>query len=358
MSSSSTLRRRYFKSHIGLCSLMLLPLLNGCTKNAENPPKPSPVSALTLEKRIELPSSTGDYDQVGADEGLNTLYIAGEDSSKIEMVDLKANAYRASLDLPTPHYIATVAGQDEIVVTHSGGDGQSVIINTKTNTIVASFKHRPGADPMTYDAKRNRLYVVAGGKNMGAKDTSVIELDPINRKQVGALKLPYGRLQALAVEENGNRLFTNVTPLKMVAVIDKETRSVREMWPVKAPGDNGLLALDEKRGHLFVGVRKPDSLIVLDTKSGATIATLNLPRSCDDLIYDAQSDRLYAIGGEGRIAVYGYNPSGQVVELQSVVTEPGAKTGLLVASAGKLFVAVSPGEANRHGAVLTFKVNK
>lgn len=357
MSLSAKSHRLHLKSCILLGSVLLLPLQSGHTAGGDSAPSRPASPALSLETRTELPGFKGDYDRVGADERLNTLYVAGEDSSKIEVVDLKSNAHRASLDLATPHYIATIPGKNEIVVTHTGGDGQSVIISSKTHKIVASLKHRPGANSMAYDTPRNRVYVVAGGKNMGEKDTSLIELDPISRKQVGELKLPVEKVQALAVEERGNRIFTNVTTLKKVAVIDKNSHTVKQMWPITAPGENGLLALDEKAGHLFVGMRRPDGLLVLDTKTGATIATLNLPASCDNLIFDERNDRLYALGGEGRIAVYQRKAGSQYVELPSIQSEPGGKTGLLAPSAGKLFVAISPGETGRPGAVLTFKVN-
>jgi DNA-binding beta-propeller fold protein YncE len=350
-------RRRGCKLAPSLAVLMLLPLQSAQAAGRAENLTVSNSPTLSLERRTELPGFKGDYDRIGADARLSALYIAAEDSDKVEVVDLKSNVHRASLDLPTPHYIATLPDTNELVVTHSGGDGRSVIINGETGQIVASVDHRPGANSMAYDAPRNRIYMVAGGKNRGEPDSSLLEIDPVSRRQTGELKFPVEKLQSLAVEQRGSRIFTNVTTLKQVAVVDKLSRTVKATWPLTVPGDNSLLALDERAGHLFVGVRRPDSLQVLDTNSGATIATLNLPGSCDSLIFDDLNGRLYALGGEGRIAVYRRNGGGQYEELPSVTSAPGGKTGLLVPSAGKLFVAVSPGDSGRSGAVLTFKVH-
>ena len=317
-----------------------------------------PLAPLSLESRAALPTFQGDYDHLGIDEGRKNLYIAGEDSNLIEIVDLASNRHRGSIrNIFAPHYFATLPGTNELIVSHSGGDGLAKIIDDSTDTVVGALQHRPGGNSLAYDARAKRIYIIAGGNNTGEPDTSIVSVDPRTRKTVGELKINSQKVQSLAFETGGNRIFTNVTTLRQIAVINKENLTLEAMWPVSASGENGLLALDEKSGLLFVGMRRPDGLVVIDTRTGKPVQTLNLPGGCDHLIFDERRGRLYALGGEGRIGIYRSNGSGRLVELPSVISEPGGKTGLLVPAMGKLFVAVSPGNSGRPGALLTFRVN-
>jgi hypothetical protein len=59
------------------------------------------------------------------------------------------------------------------------------------------------------------------------------------------------------------------------------------------------MALDQQNHRLFVVTRFPARLIVLDTVQGRRVAALSAIGDCDDVFYDQQRHRIYAIGGEG-----------------------------------------------------------
>ncbi len=122
--------------------------------------------------------------------------------------------------------------------------------------------------------------------------------------------------------------------------MDRETQSVLDSW-----GTGGLLlnypmALDERNRRLFVVTRLPARLVVVDTQHGTHIATLPTIGDCDDVFYDEPRHRIYAIGGEDRIAVYQQRDADHYEELGRINTVSGARTGFFSAELDRLYVAV------------------
>src|SRR5690349_18240892 len=74
-------------------------------------------------------------------------------------------------------------------------------------------------------------------------------------------------------------------------------------WPLRGAAANFPMALDEANHRLFIGCRKPAKLLVLDTTTGDTLASIDIVGDTDDLWYDAPARRLYITGGEGCITV-------------------------------------------------------
>src|SRR5882757_1973226 len=63
------------------------------------------------------------------------------------------------------------------------------------------------------------------------------------------------------------------------------------------------MALDESSQRLFTAALQPGHLTVVDTRSGAVVATLPCVLGVDDLWFDAERKRIYA-PGSGAIDVF------------------------------------------------------
>ena len=90
------------------------------------------------------------------------------------------------------------------------------------------------------------------------------------------------------------------------------------------------MALDEADHRLFVVTRRPAQLVVLDSDSGSTVATVPCVNDADDLYYDAGRKRIYVPGGEGLISVIQQADADHYQSLANVPTTVGARTGLWV----------------------------
>jgi len=315
---------------------------------------------LRLAGRTELPGYTGDFDHFEYDLGGNRLWLAAEDHGTLDLFNLKTGKKEKSLTgvAGTPHGILFVPEKNRLIVSDSGGESMRTRLIDATSYAVQGRLElaAPASDAMGYDATTHRLYIVNGGRDAKLNQTWLSAVDAVTLERFGDLKFDTDKVESMAIEQKGNRLYINVTGKNLLAVFDKRTLEVLATWPIKEAQQNAPLAFDEERRRLFVVTRKPGMLIVLNADTGATVASFKAPERCDQVIWDAANRRVYALGGEGFIGVFRQSDADHYQELARVPTAPGAKTGILVPELKRLFVAVSPGEEKTGAAILRFDV--
>ena len=312
---------------------------------------------LKLAGRTELPGYSGDFDHFGVDVRGNRLFLAGEDGSSVEVFDLKSGKHLKTVKgFDAPHAIHFVPTSNRLIVTDSG-EGLSKIVDGKSYQIVGTLKLTPGADVMAFDPSRNRLWIVTGGKNAKEKlpHTLVYEVDASTGKPVGQVKFDTDFTEAMAFEQNGPRMFVNLSGKSEVAVVDKNTRKVLASWPIKEGENNAPMALDEADKRLFVVTRKPFKLVVLNSDTGQAITSIDAPKRTNELVFDESNKRLY-MAGDDYIGVVAQKDADHYEEIAHVPSAHGAKTAILIPEMKRLYVAVSPGEGTIGGAVLWYDV--
>ena len=315
--------------------------------------------ALRLAGRQELPGYTGDFDHFEYDLKGNRLWLAAEDHGTLDVFDLRTLKMQRSVKgiVDTPHGILHVPQKNRLIVTDSGGDMKTRVIEAGTYKVTGTIElAAPGADAMGYDVKRSRLYIVNGGRDAKMQETYLSVVDPVTLKRHGDLKFDTEKVEAMAIESQGDKIYINVTGKNYMAVIDKNTLAVLGKWPIKEAEQNAPVAFDETNKRLFVITRKPGKLIVLNADTGASIASFKAPERCDQVIWDAANRRIYALGGEGYIGVFQQKGADNYEELARVTSAAGAKTGILVPELKRLYVAVSPGEGKTGAAILRFDI--
>jgi DNA-binding beta-propeller fold protein YncE len=311
---------------------------------------------LTLVSRTELPGYSGDFDHFGVDLKGDRLFLAAEDHGTLEVFKLSTGEHlKTVMGVETPHSILFMPEQNRLLVTDTGA-GMTKILDATTYAVLGSIKLTPGADSVGWDAPRGRLYVVTGGKDVDMKDCFVEEIDPVTGQEFSKVHFDSNHAEAMAVEQNGDRIFINITDKNYLAVIDKRTAAVIARWPVKEAEQNAPIAMDETHHRLFVVTRKPGKLVVLNADTGATIDSFKAPERTDEVVFDKANGRVYVLGGEGYIGVFQENDPDHYSELARVPSGVAAKTGVLVPELNRLFVAVSPGEAKTGAAVLQYAV--
>jgi len=285
------------------------------------------------------------------------LFLAGEDGGTLEVFDLQSGRHLTTVKgFEAPHAIHFMPESNRLIVTDSG-EGMSKVLDGKTYRVLRAIKLTPGADVIGYDRSRARLWIVTGGKNAKVKlpYTVVHELDAASGKRVGQVRFETDFTESIAVEQQGARLFVNLSGKSEIAVLDKKTRKLIATWPIKEGQHNAPMALDEANRRLFVVTRKPFRLVVLDTETGASIASLEAPDRTNELVFDQANRRLY-MAGDGYIGVVEQRDADHYAEIARVPSAIGAKTAILVPELKRFYVAVSPGEAKTGGALLRYDV--
>ncbi len=305
---------------LALCTL--LPFTGACQDTAP----------LLLAQTIPLPHVGGRLDHMAIDLKGRRLFVAALGNNSLKVVDLLSGKQSRSIAaLAEPQGVLYLPDRGVICVTN-GGDGSLRIFDGLTLALVDTVKFSDDADNIRYDETKKDIYV---GYGSGA--LSIV--DPKSKKRIADIPLS-GHPESFQLEESGARVFVNVPSVNHVAVIDRTKQAVIATWPLAGARANFPMALDERGKRLFVGCREPARMLVYDTVSGRTVASLHIGRDADDIFFDSASRRLYVSSGEGFLHVFQQADSDRYRTLAKIPTAAGARSCLFVPEEGRLYLAV------------------
>jgi DNA-binding beta-propeller fold protein YncE len=280
---------------------------------------------------VRLPHVKGRIDHLAYDSDRRRLFIAALGNDSVEVIDAATNTHLRSLTgFHEPQGMAFVPDLAAVAVAN-GTTGTLQLIDAQSLAIRWTIPIGGDADNVRYDAAAKRLYVAAEG--------GLFAVDAAAGKSVGRIAFD-GHPESFQLESRSGRVYANLPGLlrSEVVVGDRTSMKVAARWAAGC-GSNYPMALDESTGRAFIGCRRPASLSMLDTRSGATLTSLSVVGDTDDIFYDEARRRVYVIGGEGFIDVVARDGD-RLSRAGRVDTRPGTRTGLWVGSLSRLFVAV------------------
>jgi hypothetical protein len=288
--------------------------------------------AFKLKQTISLPGVEGRIDHLALDTPGERLFVCALGNNTLEVLDLrKGERIHSITGLGAPQGIAYIPELNRIFVANDKG-GILKIYDAKSFQTVGELNFEDDADNVRYDAATKKIFV-----GFGSGGIAVVNAP--DGKQVGSIKLS-AHPEAFELEKKGSRIFVNVPNSRHVAVIDRDKGQVTAKWQRDLAFGNFPMALDEVNHRLFVGCRLPSKLVVLNTESGDPIAKIDISGDPDDVFYDANRHRIYAICGAGKIDVVEQIDPKTYKTSTKVDTAEGARTGLFVPERDTLFVAV------------------
>ena len=290
-----------------------------------------PVTPLKLTRTIALPQVNGRLDHLAYDAQRHRLYVAASANHTVEVVDLRAGKPLHPLAINDPHDCLALPKPNLLYVT-SGTEGCMKVFDCAAERPIKTTGPLPDADNLRFDAPAGRIYVAYG-------DGALAMINSQTGVQTVTIPLA-GHPEGFAIESLGERIFVNVPAAKHVAVIQRLSREVIATWPLGTNAANYSLSLDEANQRLFIGCRQPPRLVVLDSKSGDSIAELEIAGDVDNLFYDTKRKRLYASCGEGFLEVIAQSDAHHYHALPRLASAKGARTCLFVEESGQLFLAV------------------
>jgi len=236
----------------------------------------------------------------------------------------------------------------------SGRDGTVKTYDGSTLELLATAHVSLGADAIGYDPQANEIYVGSGGGDANKELGELTIFDAASGRQVAALTAGAHVGGSLA-ESGGGRMFVLVPEKGQVVVLDRRTRAPRATWTVPNIQKDVALDLDEENHRLFLGVRTPASIVVLNSDNGEVVATVPTAATLDGLAFDRATRRLYTTGGEGFLDVTRQVDADHYERIARISTGPGTRTSLLLPEWKKLFVAV-PRDKDRAAELRVFEI--
>lgn len=212
-------------------------------------------------------------------------------------------------------------------------------------TTLAVIKKIPvsGQNPdcIIFDGPADRV-ITANGRS---GDVSVI--DPAAEKEVGKIQIG-GKLEYMAADSKG-RVFVNNETKSEIDEVDVMSHTLVKHWSI-APGEGPSgLAIDRKHHRLFSVT--DGKMIVSDTVAGKAIATVEIGQGPDAAEFDEKLGLAFSSDGEtGTLSVVKQQGATAYSRIQTVQTQPGARTMALNVKTHKIFLAAAEmGEAPAGG---------
>jgi DNA-binding beta-propeller fold protein YncE len=323
----------------------LVALATALAASASEPARAADPAPLVLVQTIPLKGVVGNLDHLAVDAKGGRLFVANKANNTLDVVDLKAGTLLRQIPDQVRVSGVAYAGDLDMIFVGNGGGVCNGIDGKDYKTVFSTKAEK--ADNVYYHSGTKTVYV-AHGETVSALDA-----------QTGAVKAQIptgGKTEEFRVDRKANKLFVNLRSPSVVAVIDLGKNEVVERLKLTKTETNGPLAYDDRAGLLFVGCGgKEPMIIVVDAKTGKELACVAIPGGIDNLHYDRQRNRLYASCGDGAVAVVG--KKGDEYALTAKVETPKrAKTSIYHAASGRLYVAVPRVEGTEAPQVLVYEV--
>lgn len=260
----------------------------------------------------------GRWDYVTVDADHRLLYVTRTTHTMV----IDATSGKMVADIPGQkgnHGVALVPAAGRGFIT-DGEDGSVVIFDLKSNAILGTVKTADDADGIIYDPASNKVLMSCGDANALVPISP--EVDPKSGKADTPVELG-GKPEFLAADGNG-KVYVCLEDKDEVAVVDTKTMKAIAKWPVAPGGAPVGMALDAANHRLFVGCRKPQKLIVMNTDDGKVLADFSIGAGCDGTKFD--DGYIFSSCGDGTMTVVHETTPQKFDLVQTVTTHVGAKT--------------------------------
>ena len=300
---------------------------------------------LLLVQQIPLPNVGGRIDHFTFDGKRKRVIGAALGNNTVEIVDTFAGRDVHSIaGAADPQGVVYVGEFDKLFVAN-GTDGKLRIYDGDSFKLMNTVDIGEDADNVRYDPAEKKVYVAFGGDESGG----IAVLDAASGERLQDVAKLDAHPESFQIAASKPVIYANIAIKAKVVLIDRNTHKVAD-WPLKNMRSNYPMALDEGGHRILVVTRRPAQLAVLDTDTGATVATVPTVNDADDVYHDTRRKRIYISGGEGFISVIQQKDANHYQAVAKIPTMIGARTGLWYEKRDRFYLAVPA--SSKKGAAL------
>ena len=271
--------------------------------------------AVTKTLKIGGP---GSWDYVTVDAQGQRLYLTRTTHTMV----VEAATGKLLADIPgqkRAHGVALVPQVGRGFIT-DGQEGSVTIFDLKTNQVLGKIAAADDADGIIYDPASNRVLVSCGDANV------LVAIPPdVDSKSGKPEQVQLGGKPEFLAADGSGKVFVNLVDKAVVAVVDAKSMKLLARWPVAPASQPVGLAIDPAKGHLFVGCRSKN-LIVMSTSDGRVLANLPIGAVNDACAFDPATGDIFASCGDGTVTIARESSGDKFEIVQTLQTRRGAKT--------------------------------
>ena len=292
-----------------------------------SPALAQPKAAYVVTKAVPL-GAPDRWDYVVFDAPSHRVYVAhGDRVSVVDGRDGKVLGQVSGIPGGT-HGTAVAAGKG---YTDDGRAGEAVAFDLKT---LQTTKHIPAADDadgVVADPTTGHVFVMDGDSG------KVTVIDPKTDTVVTNVDLG-GKLEA-GVAAGDGRVFVEGAEKREVLVIDARSNKVTARWPISSCVSPHGGAYDAA-GHRFFASCVNGQMVVLNTDTGAVVATVPIGRGTDSAAWDPKRKLAFSSNGlDGTISVIAQKTPDSYEALAPIPTALSGRTMAIDPASGRLYVA-------------------
>ncbi len=294
----------------------------------------TPAYHITKTVPLGLPDR---WDYVVYDRASHRVYVSHGD--RVTVVDGHSGAVLGQVEgfAGGTHgiAIATASGRG---YTDDGRAGEAGSFDLATLKVQQRIKAAPDADAVAFDSKSGHVFVVNGDPG------TLTVIDPKTDSAIATVETG-GKLE-YAVADGKGKLYVNGEEKKEIVRIDTATNQVDAHWPIPNCESPHGLAIDPANHRLFSScVNK--ILVVVNTDSGATVASLPIGAGTDAAAFDPKRKLVFSSNGrDGTLSVIREQDPNTFVPLGEVKTAISARTMALDPESGRIYLVAADIDAN------------
>ena len=292
-------------------------------------PTRAPAQQYSVTDSIPL-GGQGAWDYLRADSYARRLYVSH--SSEVIVLDLDNKQTVGKLTgFGFVHGIVIVKTLNTGFVS-DGQKDEVVTFNPKTLQIKDRIKTVANPNSMAYDTVTGKLFV-------GHKPSkSITAINATTGKIEGRIKLP-GTPEFPATDGRSS-LFVNIEDKNELVRIDTKTLEITAHYPLAPCTGPGGLAIDLERHRLFAACDNK-IMAVVNSDTGAVVASLPIGSGPDAAGFDPGTRLAFSSNGEGNLTVIKEEDGDRYRVIQTVATEPGARTMTLDETTHTVFLSTA-----------------
>jgi DNA-binding beta-propeller fold protein YncE len=203
-------------------------------------------------------------------------------------------------------------------ITTNGRSNTATIFDLKTLAPIVELPTGKNPDALLYDNFSNHVFI------FNHSDVTTTVIDIAEGKVVGTVDVGGTALEAGATDEKGT-IYVNLEDASEIVAFDAKSLAIKSRWKI-TPGEEPTgLVFNPKTKRLF-SVCHNELMMVVDATNGKVVAQVPIGKRVDGAVFDPSSKCIVTSNGEGSITVIEEVSANEYKVVETVKTEPGART--------------------------------
>jgi DNA-binding beta-propeller fold protein YncE len=289
-----------------------------------------------LESAVALKGAAPGWDYVTVDPARSYLFL-GRRAEGITVYDAAAGKVVRTIENSARANIAALVPEVDRGYT-ANEDGTTTVFQLSTLKTLDRMKLGEAADSAFYEPLTGQLAFTLGDSQelvfVAAKTGTI----------TGRLAMGAEELEGAAADGRGF-LYVNERDKNRVAKVDARSRKVVATWPVSGCVMPTGMAIDRTAMRLFIGCKGPRPVLaVVNARTGKVVATAEIGRGNDGVVYDPAAKRVFTSNGlDGNIVVFDQKGPDTYVLAGAITTRPIARTMALDPKTRKIYTMTAEG---------------